>query len=57
MGSPYVTVNLRHLGERALVAVISLQEMLTHGISVLNDQTLKNVQVRLGTNGKKLKNP
>ena len=57
MGSPYVTVNLWHLGKSALVAVISLQEMLTHGISVLNDQTLKNVQVCLGTNGKKLKDP
>lgn len=37
------------------MAIISCQEMLTHGINVLNDQTLENVRVSLGMNGKKLK--
>lgn len=37
------------------MAIISCQEMLTHGTNVLNDQTLENVQVSLGMNGQKLK--
>lgn len=58
-GPPYVTRNSWHIGKSALVAILSCQEMLTHsinGISVFNYQTLKNVQVSLGINSKKMKN-
>ena len=59
LGSPYITGNSWHIGKSAPAAIISCQEMLTHGISginVFNYQTLKNVQVSLGINSKKLKN-